>query len=107
MSERETEILQAIRQTLANFADQLRGHRVLLFGSRAAGTARERSDFDVGVDGAEPLPLDTFFAISDRLESLPTLYRIDWLDLRRVSADFRREALAHQQELYHGPTAVA
>ncbi len=107
MSDRETEILQAIRQTLAGFADQLHGHRVILFGSRAAGTARARSDFDVGVDGADPLPLGTFFAIGDRLEALPTLYRIDWLDLQRVSETFRHTALAHQLELYHDPLAVA
>ena len=31
-------------------------YRVFLFGSRATGTAGERSDIDIGIDGPAPVP---------------------------------------------------
>jgi len=100
MSDRAIEVLNDIRGVLTASADLLRGHRVVLFGSRAAGAARERSDFDIGVDGDNPLPLSAFYAIADKLESLRTLYRIDWVDLCRTSEVFRTEALKKCRTLY-------
>lgn len=89
---RVDEVKQMIRSELANAAPLLRGYKVLLFGSRARGTARPQSDFDLGVVGDSPLPLTVFYAIEDRLEALPTLHRIDWVDLNRASAEFRERA---------------
>ena len=106
MTTREQEILEDIRQTVSGFAERLRGYRVVLFGSRAAGMARPRSDFDIGVDGSAPLPLKTFYDLAGRLDELRTLYRIDWVDLRRVSPAFRTEALKHCQEIFHATTTV-
>ncbi len=97
------EVRRMIVDTLARCGPRLAGHRVVLFGSRAKGTAAPRSDFDIGVDGAEPLPLADFFAVEDALEALPTLYRIDWVDLRRVSPEFRERAL-EGAELIYEPT---
>jgi len=106
MTDRETEVLETIRAVLADAADLLRGHRVVLFGSRAAGVARPRSDFDIGVDGGAALPLSAFYSIADKLESLRTLYRIDWVDLCRVSAGFRAEALKQCRVIYHDATST-
>jgi len=101
MSDRAVEVLSDIRAVLTASADLLRGHSVVLFGSRATGTAAERSDFDIGVNGKVPLPLTAFYAIADKLESLRTLYRIDWVDLCRTSDVFRAEALKCSTVLYH------
>ena len=68
-------------------------------GSRTARSARDRSDFDVGVLGDTPLPLATFYKMEDLFEEIPTLYRIDWDDLNRVSPEFRRAALKHAEVL--------
>jgi len=97
---REAEILALIRACLERFAAGLRGYRVVLFGSRAAGTAGPRADFDVGVTGPGPLPLALFYEVRDALEELPTLYSIDWVDLERVSPQFRQHALAAARTLY-------
>ncbi|MEI6564939.1 MAG: nucleotidyltransferase domain-containing protein [bacterium] len=107
MNDRATEVLNDIRAVLAASGELLRGHRVVLFGSRAAGTAKDRSDFDVGVDGETPLPLTAFYAIADKLESLRTLYRIDWVDLCRTSETFRSEALKNSRILYHDNQTAA
>lgn len=97
---REDQILSWIREGLAAYADELSGYKIVLFGSRARRNHRERSDFDIGVVGDEPLPLKTYYQISDFLESLPTLYRIDWVDLNRAMKKLRENALANAVVLY-------
>src|SRR5438270_14068586 len=52
-------------------------YRVFLFGSRAAGTARDRSDIDIGIEGPAPVPQAALAAIQDEIEEAPTLYSID------------------------------
>jgi hypothetical protein len=54
----------------------LANRQVVLFGSRAHGTAKPRSDFDIGVCGASVMPYDDFYSLADQIELLPTLYRI-------------------------------
>ncbi|MHB8092090.1 MAG: nucleotidyltransferase domain-containing protein [Syntrophales bacterium] len=78
----------------------LHGYRIVLFGSRVTGKARDRSDFDIDVLGDIPLPLKTFYEMEDRFEGIETLYRIDLVDLTRVSPEFRREALKKTETLY-------
>jgi len=97
---RETEIKELIQSRLRQMAPLLRGHRVYLFGSRARGRARARSDFDIGVLGDEPLPLRDFYAIEEALDELPTLYRIDWVDLNRAPLQFRERAMQAAEILY-------
>lgn len=97
---REEQVLEWIREGLQSYADELSGHQVILFGSRARGRHRERSDFDIGVLGKQPLPLRTFYRISDFMESLPTLYRIDWVDLNRAMGKLRENALKYSVVLY-------
>jgi predicted nucleotidyltransferase len=97
---RSQQIKAMLKQQLLQFKSELKGHRVFLFGSRAAGKARPRSDFDVGAYGDEPLPLKTFFAIEDTFDDLPTLYKIDWVDLNRSNPEFRERAMKHIEVLY-------
>ena len=87
-------------ETLQSAASRLGRRKVFLFGSRALGKAKDRSDFDVGVIGDEPMPLEDFYAVEDLIEALPTLYRVDWVDLARVSQRFRTTALEHAEILY-------
>ena len=97
---RQAEIVALLKRLFQELAPQLRGYKVLLFGSRAAGRASPRSDFDLGVLGTVPMPLNVFYQIEDKLEALPTLYKIDWVDLNRVADEFRQRALQHAEVLY-------
>ncbi len=96
----EKRIKQELRNACDRVRDDLRGYRVVLFGSRATGTARERSDFDVGILGAAPLPLKTFYRLENLFDEIETLHRIDLVDLKRVSPEFRHEALKKTEALY-------
>jgi uncharacterized protein len=67
-------------------------YRVFLFGSRADGSAHERSDIDIGIEGPYPVPHEALALIQDELEEAPTLYTIEIVDFARVSEKFRRVA---------------
>ena len=97
---REEEVMQMLKDLFANRKADLVRHRVLLFGSRARGDAKRRSDFDLAVDGDEPLSIQKFYEIEEALEQLPTLYSFDWVDLAKVNSRFREEALKSAQVLY-------
>jgi len=57
---------------------------IFLFGSRATGSAGERSDIDIGVEGPVPISRATLTAIHDEIEEAPTLFTIDIVDFARV-----------------------
>lgn len=101
-AEREAEIMQMLKDLFASRKADLKKHRVLLFGSRARGTAKRGSDFDLAVDGNEPLAIKQFYEIEEALDALPTLYRFDWVDLTKVNSRFREEALKSVRVLYDG-----
>jgi predicted nucleotidyltransferase len=67
-------------------------YRIFLFGSRATGSAAERSDIDIGIEGPAPVPHPALAAIQEELEEAPTLYTIDVVDFTRVPEKFRKVA---------------
>lgn len=97
---REDQILNWIREGLRRYSVELKGYRVILFGSRGRGDQCARSDFDLGILGDTPISLSTFYRISDFLEQIPTLYRIDWVDLNRASDSLRKNALNDARVIY-------
>jgi predicted nucleotidyltransferase len=97
---REQQILETICVALAREKTLLKGHRVVLFGSRATGKARPRSDFDIGIEGPAPLAAVSFHTLADRLEQIDTLYRIDLVDLQTVSEQFRLTAIKNAKVIY-------
>jgi predicted nucleotidyltransferase len=98
----ENSVEQSICRILEAHREALRGHRVLLFGSRADGTAGHLSDFDLGVDGSEPLDLESFYELQDALDQIPTLYQVDWMDLARASPKISENARRQGKILYEG-----
>lgn len=72
-------------------------YRVFFFGSRVTGKGTDRSDIDVGIEGPEPVPFGMLLAIREDVERIPTLYKIDVVDFRGASDDFRDVALQHTE----------
>lgn len=68
-----------IEEIIAKVAEVCRKYsadEVFLFGSRAKGTALERSDIDIAVLGATD-----FWAIQEEVEDLPTLFQVDLVNM--------------------------
>lgn len=66
---------EVIRET-ARLCRSFHAKEVILYGSRAKGTARERSDIDIAVSGVE-----NFDLLVEKVEDLPTLYSVDLVDM--------------------------
>ena len=83
-----------IEKIVSKYIESGSGYKLFFFGSRVTGKHAERSDIDVGIKGTKPLPSSKFNAIKEKLQNLPTLYRIEFVDFSNVSEDFRRVSLA-------------
>lgn len=81
-------IKNRILQTFANVdAD------VFLFGSRAQGTMRERSDYDVGYYTQEKVPARLLTDLKADLEEMPIPAAVDIVDFAQLDKEFVRIAL--------------
>ena len=56
--------------------NEFQAKEVILYGSRAKGTARERSDIDIAVSG-----VNDFDLLVEKIEELPTFYSVDVLNM--------------------------
>ena len=70
--------VEEIIQTIIKMCNEFQAKEVILYGSRAKGTARERSDIDIAVSGVASSDI---FELEEALEDIPTLYTIDLVDL--------------------------
>jgi predicted nucleotidyltransferase len=71
-----------------------------LFGSRANGTYKPRSDFDIGIQWEKKIPAGLFYQIQDRLQTIPTLKKIDLVDLYKASTYLKDVVISCGKELY-------
>lgn len=69
-------LLQPIVDSIAGLARQCNLDKVILFGSRARGDNRERSDIDLAIQGG-----DTVAFATSADEDIPTLLMFDVVDL--------------------------
>ncbi len=70
---------------ICRIVDEDASAQAYLYGSRAQGHARARSDFDIAVENAAD-----FDALCTAVEDIPTLYKIDVLDLDHCRNDALR-----------------
>lgn len=78
--------VEEVISRVAELCRQYDAQKVILYGSRAKGTALERSDIDVAVSGVKD-----FDALTDKVEDLPTLYSVDLLNLDTCRNDLLLE----------------
>ena len=67
---------EKIIEEVARICHSFCAKEVILYGSRAKGTAQERSDIDIAVSGVE-----NFDLLAEKIEELPTLYSVDLLNM--------------------------
>lgn len=74
--------------------------RLYLFGSWAQGRALSESDLDVALDTGRPIEPAIIHGITDALEELPTLRRVDIVDLHAVDLNFRNRVVEDGELIY-------
>lgn len=65
-----------ILQEIVKIGRRYQAREVVLFGSRAKGTAAERSDIDIAISGCRD-----FDRCRDEIDDIPTLYSIDVVNM--------------------------
>ena len=68
--------IEDVIESAAKLCREFGAKKVILFGSRAKGTALERSDIDIAVSGVEKIDL-----LIQKIEEIPTLYSIDIVNM--------------------------
>lgn len=76
-----------------------RNIQAYLFGSRATGTNRFNSDWDIAITSDSTISGCELEAIRESLEALPTLHSFDVIDFNTVSDDFKKIALTNCKKL--------
>ena len=69
-------ILEEVFRKIIEICRRNGASKVILFGSRAKETARERSDIDIAVCGVYDME-----KLQEEIEDIPTLYTVDLVDL--------------------------
>ena len=81
---------EEVIQEVAKLCNSFHAKEVILYGSRAKGTARERSDIDIAVSGIED-----FEALIEKVEDLPTLYSVDLVNMDTCKKQDREISRIH------------
>lgn len=71
---------EEVMREVAGLCRRFSARQVYLYGSRAKGTHLKRSDIDIAVSGVRD-----FAALEEAVDGLPTLYKIDLLNLDTCS----------------------
>lgn len=87
------EVVKIIRNNLDN------RYKIYLFGSWAAGDAQPTSDLDIGILGPEKVQFNIMVKISKEAEAIPSLRKIDIVDLNSTDEEFRINALKNAKLL--------
>ena len=77
---------EIVAQAIALFPEV---ERIILYGSRARGDNRPRSDIDLAVE-ADSMTIDRWFDLIDAAEEAPTLLKIDLVRLDQVPEELRK-----------------
>jgi uncharacterized protein len=93
-----------IKEIITNIAEIVDGelnctYRLFLFGSRAAGIHDEKSDIDIGILSNTPITGKQMLTIQEKIERIPTLLKIDFVDFSSVGDEFKKIALKHTLEI--------
>jgi len=89
-----TRIVQVVRRYLPE-----ESHRVLLFGSWVTLEAAPTSDIDIAIAGATAVDPAVMSEIHEDIEKLPTLRKIQVIDVQHVHDRFRDRILSEGQVL--------
>jgi len=94
-----------IRPILNRITEIVRGHlpeksyRIMLFGSWATLESLSTSDIDVAILGDDPVHDLAMVRIREEIDRLPTLRKVDVVDLWTVEDRFRKNVMEHAEIL--------
>jgi len=67
--------------------------KIMLFGSRARGDFNRHSDIDIGIIPKNKCDRMKLISVKDKFEEMNIPYRVDVVDISRVSNIFRKKVM--------------
>jgi uncharacterized protein len=83
-SKREEEILSQCVEIIKRGLDP---DKIIIFGSRAKGSAVPHSDFDIAVDAFEP-DYKTLAELREKIDAISGLYKVDIIFMKQTDIEF-------------------
>ncbi len=90
--------LETVKRILA---ERVPDCEVRAFGSRVSGTAKDYSDLDLAVVGAQALDTDVMRLLNEAFQESDLPFRVDLLDWHAISESFRKVIQAQYEVLQH------
>lgn len=97
MENRVDSLLQSVKEILI---EACKPEQIILFGSRAKGTAQTGSDFDFAVKTNHKPVKNEFFAMKSRIEKISGLYKVDIVFLSDLDEEFKQIILETGKVIY-------
>lgn len=94
--------IQKLKKEIAGIVGKylnLSEYKIFFFGSRISDSGDEHSDIDIGIEGSNKISYEIMAKIKEDVENLPILYKIEIVDFKNVSSDFREVVSDHQEYL--------
>ena len=91
------QIIEKIAQLVKNEIGN--DYKFFLFGSRTRETYDPKADIDIGILSENPLRARQMNAIKEKIDQIPTLLKIDFVDFGVVSEDFKTVAMENAREI--------
>lgn len=73
--------------------------QLFLYGSQVRGDAVYNSDIDMAIFGKKKVSWEKMVRLKAAIEGIPTLRKVDVVDLNNVSKDFKKEVLSYAKKL--------
>ena len=73
---------------------------IFLFDSQIKDKTNAKSDYDVGYYAEEKIPIDIIVDLKEKLEDMPISEKVEKVDFKTISGDFRLIALKGGVEIW-------
>ena len=83
-------VMKALRKVAEKYKSK--GIRLFIFGSFAKESNRSNSDLDIGIEWRKEHSHHIYRNIREDIWNLPTIRKIDLVDMSKASPDFRDES---------------
>jgi len=94
----EQDIIEEVKKIIQKYLSNSE-YSIALFGSQARGEQYAGSDIDIGILGKNSVPYEIMVKIIEEKDDLPTLRKIDIVDLQSVDAPFRENVLSYAKRI--------
>ena len=86
----ENRIEEKINKIIHLIVEKTDPEKIILFGSRAKGTAHKGSDIDIALEGVQKLSVRDYRLLKEEIDTISGLYSVDIVFIEKVDNSFKQ-----------------